>query len=107
MREIRRPQHSGSINAAWRSQDGRLELNANLSYTGGRNDDYYGGPPAYTQEVVEMGAYTLASLAATWRLNDATRIYTRVDNLFDTSYEDVYGYNTPGIGAYAGLRFEF
>ncbi len=107
VREIRRPQHSGSVNADWRSQGGRLELNANLSYTGGRNDNYYGGPPAYTQEVVEMGAYTLASLAATWRLNDATRIYTRVDNLFDTSYEDVYGYNTPGIGAYAGLRFEF
>ncbi len=56
---------------------------------------------------MELDAYTLVSVAASWRLNDATRIYTRIDNLFDTSYEDVYGYNTPGIGAYAGLRFDF
>jgi vitamin B12 transporter len=40
-------------------------------------------------------------------VTDATRIYTRIDNLFDSSYEDVYGYNTGGIGAYAGLRFDF
>ena len=107
VREIRRPLHSGSLDADWRSGNGRLELNANLNYTGNRNDYYYGGPPTYARETVELEAYTLASLAATYRLNEATRIYTRIDNLFDTSYEDVYGYNTPGIGAYAGLRFEF
>lgn len=105
VREIRRPRHTGSLGADWSSRDGRLELNANLSYTGTRNDDYW--PPSFIKETVELGAYKLASLAATWRLNDATRIYTRIDNLFDTSYEDVYGYNTPGVGAYAGLRFDF
>ncbi len=105
VREIRRPRHAGSLGANWSSPDGRMELDARLSYTGSRNDDYW--PPSFIKEVVEMGAYKLVSLAATYRLNDATRIYTRIDNLFDTSYEDVYGYNTPGIGAYAGLRFDF
>ena len=75
VREIRRPRHTGSLGADWSSQDGRLELNANLSYTGTRNDDYW--PPSFIRETVELGAYKLASLAATWRLNDATRIYTR------------------------------
>lgn len=105
VREIRRPQHTGSLGADWSSRDGRLELNANVSYTGSRKDEYW--PPSFIKEVVELGAYKLASLAATYRVTDATRIYTRIDNLFDTSYEDVYGYNTPGIGAYAGLRFDF
>lgn len=105
IREIRRPRHAGSLGADWNSPDGRVELDARLSYTGSRNDDYW--PPSFIKEVVELGAYKLVSFAATYRLNDATRIYARIDNLFDTSYEDVYGYNTPGIGAYAGLRFEF
>lgn len=105
VREIRRPRHTGNLGADWTTLDGRLELNANLSYTGARNDDFY--PPTFIRETVELGAYTLVSVAATWRVDDATRIYTRVDNLFDTSYEDVYGYNTPGIGAYAGLRLDF
>lgn len=105
VREIRRPRHTGSLGADWSSRDGRLELNANLSYTGTRNDDYW--PPSFIRETVELGAYKLVSVAATWRVDDATRIYTRVDNLFDTTYEDVYGYNTPGVGAYAGLRFDF
>jgi vitamin B12 transporter len=105
VREIRRPQHTGSLGADWSSRDGRLELDANLSYTGSRNDDYW--PPSFIKEVVELGAYKLVSLAATYRVTDATRIYTRIDNLFDSSYEDVYGYNTGGIGAYAGLRFDF
>ena len=105
LREIRRPRHAGSLGADWSSRDGRMELDARLSYTGSRSDDYW--PPSFIKEVVELGAYKLVSLAATYRLNDATRIYTRIDNLFDTSYEDVYGYNTPGIGAYAGLRFDF
>ncbi len=103
--ELRRPRHTGSLDADWSSRDGRLDLNASLSYTGSHDDAYY--PPTYIQEVVELDAYKLVSVAATYRLNDATRIYTRIDNLFGSSYEDVYGYNTPGIGAYAGLRFDF
>lgn len=104
-REIRRPRHTSSLGADWSSRDGRLDLNTRLSYTGSRNDEYW--PPTFIKEVVELDAYKLVSFAATYRLNDATRIYTRIDNLFDTSYEDVYGYNTPGVGAYAGLRFDF
>jgi vitamin B12 transporter len=105
VREIRRPRHAGSLGADWTTLDGRLQLNANFSYTGTRNDDYY--PPTFIKEVVGLGAYKLVSLAASWRLDESVRLYTRVDNLFDTSYEDVYGYNTPGIGAYAGLRLDF
>lgn len=105
VQEIRRPQHTGSLGADWNSRNERLQLNASLSYTGTHNDDYF--PPSFIKEVVELDAYTLASVAATYRLNDATRLYTRIDNLFDTSYEDVYGYNTPGVGIYAGLRLDF
>lgn len=104
-REIRRPRHTGGLSADWNFRNERLQLNASLSYTGTHNDDYF--PPSFIKEVVELDAYTLVSVAATYRLNDATRLYTRIDNLFDTSYEDVYGYNTPGVGIYAGLRLDF
>ena len=56
---------------------------------------------------MELGPTNSSALPQHSVSNDATRIYIRIDNLFDTSYEDIYGYNTPGIGAYAGLRFDF
>lgn len=104
-REIRRPRHTGSLGADWTSLGGRLELNANLSYTGTRDDDFF--PPSFIKETVVLGAYKLVGFAATWRIDESVRLFTRIDNLFDTSYEDVYGYNTPGIGAYAGVRLDF
>ena len=39
--------------------------------------------------------------------NANENVYARVENLLDEEYEDVYVYNTPGIGAYAGIRLSF
>jgi vitamin B12 transporter len=46
-------------------------------------------------------------LAASVRLLPQLTAYGRVENLLDADYEDVFGFNTPGLGAYAGLRVDF
>lgn len=51
-----------------------------------------------------LDAYTLARLAASWRLSDAVRLTLRIENLFDTSYELVDGYRTAGRSVFAGVQ---
>ena len=31
-------------------------------------------------------------------------VYGRVENALDEDYEDVYGYNTPGVAGFVGVR---
>jgi len=32
------------------------------------------------------------------------RFYTRIENLFDVQYEEVFGFGTPGLSFYGGLK---
>ena len=107
IREIRRPRHSASLNGDWRFLAGKAEVNGNLTYVGDRDDTFFEVAPPYGTQTIDLHAYYLASLAVSYRLTGKARVYARVENLLNENYEDVYGYNTPGIGAYAGLRVGF
>jgi len=100
-REIRRPRHSASGNLNWRWAAGRGNLNLNVSHVGERRDLSFASFPA---EVVRLDSYTLLTLAASWQLDSRLTLYGRVENLLDEDYEDVLGFATPGIGAWAGFR---
>jgi len=106
-REIRRPRHSASLNGDWRFLAGKAGLNVNLSYVGDQEDFFYEVTPPFGTRDVTLDAYYLASVAASYQLTARTSVYGRVENLLNEDYENVYGYNTPGIGAYAGIRVGF
>lgn len=48
--------------------------------------------------------YTLVNLTVTYRVIPRTEIHIRVDNLLDVDYEEVMGYNTSRLAAYAGIK---
>jgi len=52
-----------------------------------------------------MDDYTLLNLNVTWRLDEAMELYARGENLLDEDYEEVFGYRSPGIGGYVGMRY--
>ena len=54
-----------------------------------------------------LKSYTLVNLAAAWSVTDHVEVFGRVENLGDENYQDVYGFNTPGRAAYAGVRARF
>ncbi len=58
-------------------------------------------------ERVPLGAYTLVNVGGSFKVNDTLEIFGRVDNLFDEDYEEIYGYNTQGVTAFAGLKATF
>ena len=52
---------------------------------------------------VEMDSYAIVNLAADYRISPLLLVRGRLDNLFDTEYEEVIGFGTAGISGYIGL----
>ena len=46
-------------------------------------------------------------LRAGYKVSDMIEVYGRIENLFDVHYQEVFGFGTPGISAYGGVRATF
>ena len=40
-------------------------------------------------------------------MSPGVEVYGRIQNLLDQDYQEIYGYETAGAAAYAGLRFTY
>lgn len=102
---LRRPKHklSGDINYRFM---GKGNLNLGLVYVGTR-DDLTFNPITYAQQTVTLKDYLVVNLAASYDVAKYLQLFGRIDNLLDRQYEEVLGYGTPGIGAYAGVKVSF
>ncbi len=101
-RELRRPKHSGSANVTYRFYDERAVFDLGLNYNGKMQDSEF--IFATPETSVTLDDYVLATLATSFDLNDSVQLIGRIENLFDEQYQDVFGFQSPGIGAYAGVR---
>ena len=54
-----------------------------------------------------MPDYTVANMNLRYGLNDTTDLTLRVDNIFNTQYQQVAGYGTSGRAAYIGISGRF
>ena len=106
LREIRRPEHTASANLDWGFLDGRANLNLNLDYNGAQDDFYYPPVPPY-RERVQLNAFTLLSVAGSYRLARGLTLFARAENALGEDYEAMFGFSAPGRAAYAGLRYQF
>jgi len=100
---LRRPKHKLTADINYRFW-GKGNLNLGLVCVGRRTDDDFSSWPATT---VTLKGYTLVNLAASYDVTKNLQLFGRVDNLLDREYEEVLGYGTPGIGAYAGVKVSF
>jgi vitamin B12 transporter len=73
-------------------------------YTGRRNDIYYSGSFIAPPLNIIMGEYTLVNINFSYRLFDIVKIYTRAENIFNRKYEEIYGFGTPGLAVFAGVK---
>lgn len=104
-REVRRPKHLGSLNVTYRFLENRATLDLGLNYNGAMQDSEFIFATPETQVTLED--YVLATVAASFDVTDAIQVYGRVENAFDEEYQDVFGFASPGVGAYAGIRIKF
>ena len=91
----RRPEHFGTLFADWESGFG-LRLGADLRISGPSFDN--------AANSVKLDGYEVLDLRAAFDIGTSLQLFGRVENVFDTDYRVVSGYNTPGRGAFAGIR---
>lgn len=104
--EIRRPEHSGSLNLNYRFAADRGNLNLALRFNGDQFDSFF-SPLTFMAEQVVLQNHWLGDLAAAWQLRPGTELTARIENLFDEQYEEVLGFARPGRAVYAGVRMKF
>ncbi|MDG4577370.1 MAG: TonB-dependent receptor [Defluviicoccus sp.] len=105
---VRRPPHlaSTSLNYAFLKDDEghrRANINLNVDYNGSQKDFVYRSP-TFERSARTLDDYWLVNLAASYEFLPGLAVVGRIENLLDQDYEEVYGYRSPGIGAFAGLR---
>ena len=72
-----------------------------MIYIGEKDDKNFSTFPA---QRINLKDYTLINIAANYDLFRFLKLFARVENLLNTDYEEVYGYGTPGLSAFAGLK---
>ncbi len=97
---LRRPKNRFGLDVGYAFSD-RGDVHVEAQYTGARPDMDFSTYPARR---IDLPAYTVVNLSGTYRLNKRLEVYSRVENLFDKQYEEIFGYGTPGLSAYAGFK---
>ncbi|HRP93451.1 MAG TPA: TonB-dependent receptor [Ignavibacteriaceae bacterium] len=96
---LRRPESKVGFFTSY-SFSAKTNLNAEIIWVGTRDDIDFS-----TYQRTELKGYVLLNLAAHYNLFDFLRLNARVENLLDTDYEEVFGYATPGLSFYGGIKF--
>ena len=104
MKEIRRPKTIASANLTWHAPADRGSATLTVRYNGDMTDSDFSAFPTRT---VTLKSFTLVNLAGSWNVTEHIEVFGRIENLADETYQEVYGFNTPGRAAYAGVRARF
>ena len=109
LREFRRAPHSGRADLRALFAEGRGTASIAVAYTGSRDDRVFFTDQNFNFNTgrLELPGYWLMTVAASYKLQPNLEIYGRIENALDQKYQEVYGYNTAGIAAYAGVKITF
>ena len=107
--EVRRPRHAGRADLTYVFAEGRGSVNLAAIYNGRMQDNAGFVAPdfTFTTSRVTLDDYWLVDVAASYKLQRGVELFGRVENALDAQYQEVFGFNTPGITAFAGVRFTF
>lgn len=101
--EVRRPGNIASAVLTWAAPGDAGSATLIVRHNGSTNDVAF-TDPSFAPVTVRLDGYTLVNLAAEARLTDRLRVFGRVENLLDETYEQVFSFVSPGRSVIAGLR---
>ncbi len=104
--EIRRPRNTGKVDVSYGFAEGRGNVTLAAIYNGQAKDIAF-ELPFFSQTRVTLGDYWLLTAAASLKVQPGLEVFGRVENLLDESYQEIYGFDTPGVAAYAGVKITF
>ena len=100
---IRIPEHSFSFNAGYSRNAFGFNLSGN--YVGSRDDVNWSEFPSTR---VKNDSFFIVDAAASYEISlksfvDKIRLFSRVNNLFNKDYENVFGFSSPGFSMISGV----
>lgn len=102
--EVRRPPHSASFGLTYGFHENRGTVFVDAIYNGQMKDFDFSVSPTRR---ATLSDYININAGADYQVTDNLQIFGRVENLLDQEYEEVYGFNTQGFTAFAGLKATF
>lgn len=105
-REVRRPRHTGRVDATARFAEDRGRVTLSAQWSADTLDTQF-LPNAPYSRPVHLDDFVVVNAAVSYLVRPDVEVYARVENLFDTKYEEVYAYQASGITAYAGVVWRF
>ena len=103
---VRRARHMASLNVNYSFLDERANINLGVDYNGEQKDTQFSNFFA-TRSTVSLDDFVLLGVAGSYRLTDNIKLTARLENLLDQDYQEVLGFDDPGIGGYVGVRTTF
>jgi len=97
---LRRPKVKTAFELNYTFNDAS-NINGEIIFAGERDDKDFSQFPA---QRVKLKSYSIVNLSASYKILEFLQLYGRVENLFDTDYEEVLGYSTPRLSGYAGIK---
>ena len=94
---VRRAKDIASATLNWSPANLPITATLTVRYNGKQGDVAF-TDPSFTPVLVDLKAFTLVNLNATWRLNDKIEVYGRIENLFDQGYQEVFSFQGAGRG---------
>ena len=106
-REVRRPPHGGRADIAYAFHGGRGTATVAAIYNG-RMDDIAFTMPFFSPTLrVALDPYWLVNATVSYKLQPGVEVFARVENALDQHYQEVFGFESPPLAAYAGLKVTF
>jgi vitamin B12 transporter len=103
---IRRPKNSFSLTVGSKPAK-KLYVSTQLQAFGTRKDIYF-DPVTFEQNDITLDNYILISFYTEYSFfKNRLKLFADLRNITDEDYREIYGYNTPGFNAYAGIRAVF
>jgi vitamin B12 transporter len=96
---LRRPKEKWSTSVIWNPVE-QLTLSATVLHTG----SFIDVSRDFSIPRLLAPAYTVVNVAADYAISDQTKVFGRVDNLFNVHYQNPTGFLQPGLGIYGGIR---
>ena len=94
---VRRPRNKLAFNLSYSLN--KTSLNLEILNVGEREDDDF-----TISQRVKLKSYTLVNIAGSYKISALLSFTGRIENLFNTKYEEVLYYGTPGLSAYIGAK---
>lgn len=94
---LRRPRDKASFGIHRSAFCDHAALNLYFLYVGPRRDFAVAG-------LTTLEDFVTVNLSGSYQLSEAWQLFFRAENLFDEDYEEVFGFETPGVSGYFGAN---